>query len=45
MGFKEMTYVFKEDLENTTSLFVDETRNTFYTTTTCETTNSLEGFW
>jgi len=37
---KEKTNVFKEDLENTTRLFVDETRNTLDTTTTGETTNS-----
>jgi hypothetical protein len=34
------TYVFKEDLENTTGLLVDETGDTLYTTTTGETTNS-----
>ena len=33
--------VLEEDLENTTSLFVDETRNTLDTTTTSETTNGL----
>jgi len=37
---KEKTNVFKEDLENTTRLFVDETRDTLDTTTTGETTNS-----
>ena len=31
------THIFKEDLENTTSLFVNETRNTFDTATTGET--------
>ena len=35
--------VLEEDLENTTSLFVDETRNTLDTTTTSETTDSLRG--
>jgi hypothetical protein len=34
------THIFEEDLEDTTGLFVDETRNTFDTTTTGETTNS-----
>ena len=33
--------VLEEDLENATSLFVDETRNTLDTTTTSETTNGL----
>src|SRR6266508_2836165 len=36
----ETTYVFKEDLENTTSLFIDQTRNTLHTTATCKKTNS-----
>ena len=31
---------FKEDLEDTSSFFVDETRDTFDTTTACETTDS-----
>ena len=31
--------ILKKDLENTTSLFVDETRNTLDTTTTSETTD------
>ena len=33
------TYVLQEDLENTTSLFIDQTRNTLDTTTTSETTD------
>jgi hypothetical protein len=33
-------HVLKKDLEHTTSLFVDETRDTLDTTTTCETTDS-----
>jgi hypothetical protein len=33
------TDVFKEDFEDTTSLLVDETRNTLYTSTTCKTTD------
>ena len=37
-----MTHVFKEDLENTTGLFVDETGDTLDTTTTGKTTNSLK---
>jgi len=36
---KEKTNVFKEDLENTTGLFIDKTRDTLDTTTTGETTN------
>ena len=35
-----MTHVFKEDLENTTRLLVDETRDTLHTATTCETADS-----
>ena len=35
-----MAHVFKEDLENTTGLFVDETGDTLDTTTTGKTTNS-----
>ena len=31
------TYVLEEDLENTTGLFVNETRNTFHTATASET--------
>ena len=34
------TYVLQEDLEDTTSLLVDETRDTLYTTTTSEAANS-----
>jgi hypothetical protein len=37
---RSATYVFKEDLENTPGLFVDETGNTFDTTTTSKSTNS-----
>ena len=36
------THVLQEDLEDTTSLLVDETRDTLYTTTTSETTDSLD---
>ena len=36
-------YIFKEDLENTTSLLVDETRDTLDTTTAGKTTNSRLG--
>ena len=32
--------ILKEYLKNTTSLFVDKTRDTFYTTTTCKTSDS-----
>ena len=32
--------VLEEDLENTTSLLVDEARDTFHTATASETTNS-----
>ncbi len=32
--------VLQKDLEDTTGLFVDETRDTLHTTTTSETTNS-----
>ena len=35
------THVFKEDLENTTGLLVDETGDTLHTTTTSETTDGL----
>jgi len=35
-----VTHVLKEDLENTTSLLVDETGDTLDTTTTSETTDS-----
>jgi ABC-type transporter Mla subunit MlaD len=35
-----MTHVLKENLEHASSLFVDETRDTLYTTTTRETANS-----
>ena len=34
--------VLEEDLEDTTSLLVDETRDTLYTATTSETTDSLD---
>jgi len=33
------TYIFKEDLEYTTRLLIDETRDTLHTPTTSETTN------
>ena len=33
------TYVLQEDLEDTTSLFINQTRDTLDTTTTSETTN------
>ena len=33
-------YILKEDLENTTSLLVDETRDTFHTATAGKTTDS-----
>jgi hypothetical protein len=35
--------VFEEDLENTTSLLVDKTGDTFYTATTGKTTDSRLG--
>ena len=35
-----MTHVFKENLQNTTSLFVDETRDTLDTTTAGKTADS-----
>ena len=35
--------ILEEDLENTTSLLVDKTRNTFHTPTTGETTDSRLG--
>jgi hypothetical protein len=38
-----MSHILKEDLENTTSLFVDQTRDTLHTTTTRETTNGRLG--
>ena len=34
------THIFEEDFEYTTSLFIDQTRNTFYTTTTGKTADS-----
>jgi hypothetical protein len=36
-----MTYVLQEDLKDTTSLLVDETRNALHTTTAGETTDGL----
>jgi hypothetical protein len=33
--------ILQENLENTASLLVDETRDTFHTATTSETANSL----
>lgn len=38
-GWQGNTHVFQENLEDTTCLLVDETRNTLHTTTTCKTTN------
>ena len=40
---KTMTHILKENLENTTGLFVDQARDTLHTTTTCETTNGRLG--
>jgi hypothetical protein len=37
-----VTYVLKEDLEDTTSLLVNETGDTLHTTTTSETADSLK---
>jgi len=37
------TYVLQEDLENTTGLFVYQTRDTLDTTTTSETTDGRLG--
>jgi hypothetical protein len=34
------THVLKEDLKNTTGLFIDKTRDTLHTTSTSKTTNS-----
>ncbi len=39
---KANTHVLQEDLQDTTSLLVDETRDTLDTTTTSETTNGLK---
>jgi hypothetical protein len=36
-----MDNVLQKDLENTTGLLVDETRDTFHTAATSETANSL----
>ena len=38
-----LTHILEEDLKDTTGLFVDETGNTLYTTTTGETTDSRLG--
>ena len=35
------THILEEDLENTTGLLVDETRDTLHTATASETTDSL----
>ena len=50
MGYKHrvgkwrgITNVLQEDLEHTTGLFVDETRDTLNTTTAGETADGLEG--
>ena len=37
---RDKTHVLEEDLQNTTGLFVDKTRDTLDTTTTGKTTNS-----
>jgi hypothetical protein len=45
-GYKDRewtSYILKEDLENTTSLLIDQARDTLDTTTTCETTNGWLG--
>ena len=39
----ETSHILKEDLENTTSFFIDQARDTLHTTTTCETTNGWLG--
>ena len=36
------TYILQEDLKDTTSFLVNETRDTLHTTTTSETADSLE---
>jgi hypothetical protein len=40
-GYAGSTYVFQENLEDTTGLFIDEAGNTLDTSTTSKTTNSL----
>lgn len=40
---KQMSHILKEYLENTTSLFVDQARDTLHTTTARETTNGRLG--
>lgn len=42
MAVRIMTHVLKENLQNTTGLLIDETRDTLYTTTTSEATNGLQ---
>jgi len=37
------SHILKEDLENTTSFFINQAGDTLYTTTTCETTNGWLG--
>jgi len=37
------SHILKEDLENTTSFFIDQSGDTLHTTTTCETTNGWLG--
>ena len=41
VGGDRATHVLEEDLEDTTSLLVDEARDTLHTATTGETTDSL----
>ena len=41
-GLEGKTYGFKEDLEDTTGLFVDEAGDTLDTTTASKTTDSLQ---
>ena len=38
---RKMTHVLKKDLQNTTGLLIDETRDTLHATTTSETANGL----
>jgi len=40
---RKRAYILKEDFQNTTGLFVNQTRDTLHTTTTSETTNSRFG--
>ena len=43
-GYVERTYVLKEDLEDTTSLLVDEARDTLDTATAGKTANGGLGY-